>query len=343
MTQLFGGGVSGAQQTAIGASRLFGNALFGQALFWRSGGTDFNGVTPRSLKDPLEGVPFVLLDSPRTWRLWIAGLGETASFRDDTAANSGYLDMSTSGVAIGFDYQINPTALLGIAGGYTNSSFSANQLQTSGSVEGAHVGLYGVQNLGPAYLMGTAQYAHFFNETGRSLQWLTLYEQATGNFGSDDFSGRLEAGWQQTFGIYNVTPFAGVDVSYLRSDGFTENSVGLFGLTFDANSVTSLRSSLGLQVDTRISNFYGGTFDPYARIAWVHEFNPERSLNSFLTLSPFAAFSPVGIPAASDVARVDAGAKFNVTDSVALFAQFDGEFSGQSQSYGGNAGFKIRW
>ena len=341
MNQLFGAGVSGAQETAFGASRLFGSAMIGQALFWRSGGPDLNGITPLSLKDA--GGPAAFAGDARTWRLWTAGIGETASFRGDSATNSGYLDTGTAGFAVGFDYQVSPTALAGIAGGYTNSTFSANQLQTSGTVEGAHIGLYGVKNLGQAYLIGTAEYARYYNDTNRSLQWLTLSEQATGKFTGDDISGRIEAGWQRSFGGYDVTPFAAVDASYLSSDRFSENSVGLLGLTFGAESVTSLRSSLGLQFDTRIASFYGQTFVPFVRLAWVHEFDPARGVSSFLTSSPDATFSPLGLSAASDSAKIDTGVKFDLTGRIALFAQFDGEFSGQGQSYGGNAGFKIQW
>ena len=325
--------------------------MIGQALFWRNGGADYNGMMPGSLKDTPggslkdtpEGGPFALVDGPRTWRLWAAGLGEGASFRDTTVANQGNLDWRTWGIAMGFDYQVSPTTLAGIAGGYTNSRFSADQLQTNGSVEGAHVGLYGVQNLGPAYLMGTAQYAGYFNNINRSLQWLTLPEQAKGKFTGDDFSGRVEAGLRQSFGGYSVTPFAGGDVSYLKNDGFTEDSVGLMGLTYGANSATSLRSSLGVQLDTRIADFCGQNFAPFVRAAWVHEFNPNPSLNSYLTLSPDAQFSVTGIPGASDAAKVDAGVKFDLAANVSAFAQFDGEFSPQGQSYGGNAGVKIRW
>ena len=51
--------------------------------------------------------------------------------------------------------------------------------------------------------------------------------------------------------------------------------------------------------------------------------------------SPDATFSPLGFRAASDAAKIDTGLKFDLTGCIALFAQFDGEFSGQSQSYGG--------
>ena len=349
-TQLFGGGVSGAQQTAFGASRLFGNAMIGQALYWTIGGPDTNAITPLSLKDAgglKDGGGYA--PDGHGYRAWVAGLGETGSFRRDAATNLGNLDARTGGFAAGFDYSFDPTALMGIAAGYTNSTYSANQLQTDGTVEGVHVGLYGAKTFGPAYFMGTAQYAHYYNENARTIQWVTMNEQATGKFQSDGFGGRLEAGWRQPFGGYNVTPFAGVDGAYLNSNGFTENSLslsngspGLLGLTYNPNSATSLRSSVGLQLDTRIANF-NQTLVPFVRAAWVHEFNPNVNVNSHLTLSPLASSSIEGFGFPGDAAKIDAGIKLDVTDSIALIAQFDGEFSGQGQSYGGNGVIRIRW
>jgi subtilase-type serine protease len=40
---------------------------------------------------------------------------------------------------------------------------------------------------------------------------------------------------------------------------------------------------------------------------------------------------------------VNAGLKLEVTDRIGLFAYFEGEFSGHSQSYAGNGGLKISW
>ena len=74
------------------------------------------------------------------------------------------------------------------------------------------------------------------------------------------------------------------------------------------------------------------------RVAWVHEYNPERVIDTFLTASPAASFTTEGALAAEDVARVDAGLKLDVTERIAVFGLFDGEFSDRSRSYGGVAG-----
>ena len=174
-------------------------------------------------------------------------------------------------------------SLVGFAGGYTNSGFNVDQLRTSGTVNGAHVGLYGVKWFGSVYLEGDTEYAHFDNETNRFIDWV-LDERALGNFSSEELNARFETGWQWPVGASNVTPFAGLQFANLWSDGFTERSTGsnggpgILGLTYNSTSVSSLVSTLGLQFDTRIALSNGDMLVPFVRLAWLHEFDPDRGV-----------------------------------------------------------------
>jgi outer membrane autotransporter protein len=344
---LFGEGVAGAQGAALSAASLFGSAMLGQAAFWREGGQqDTNGVTPqsqRSLKDGPEGAQ-AYLDryQPRTWRLWTTAIGSTGSFRGDSAVDSTNVNMRTAGFAVGLDLQIDRTALIGIAGGYTITHFTASDDMARGTLEGGHVGLYAVKRLGPIYLAATADYAHLANSTDRVVEFV-LTERAMGKFATDVYSSRLEAGWRQAIRGHWLTPFAGVQVAHLETQSFTEQSTGLLGLTFASRSMTSVQTSLGMQLDTSIDLFRGRTLTPFARVAWVHEFDPDRSVDSRLTLSPAATFSAIGASAAGDLAKVTTGLKLDITNRVALFGYFDGEFSEQGQTYTGNGGVRITW
>jgi outer membrane autotransporter protein len=347
-----GAGVTGTQETALGASHMFGSAMLGQATLWREGQDQPPPQNPVSLKDGTAGSmseeQWLNGYHPRTHRVWATGFGGTTSLDGEASNNSADLDTRSVGFAAGLDYQIDHTTLVGIAGGYTNSTFSVSDQLTNGTVEGGHIGLYGVKRLGAFYLAGTAEYAHFSDQTDRSIDWV-IDENAQGSFSSDAFGGRVEAGWTKTYGAHNVTPFIGMDVMHLSSDGFTENSqaagggAGILGLTFGSNSVTSVTSVVGVQIDTRIALANGGAVTPFVRVAWAHEFNPDRSLDSFLTSSPAATFSVDGAPAASDAARVNAGLKVDVNDTLAVYTYFDGAFSDRSQGYAGNGGLKISW
>ena len=88
----------------------------------------------------------------------------------------------------------------------------------------------------------------------------------------------------------------------------------MLGLTFEFSSVSSLVSSLGAQLDTRVALSYGRTLVPFVRVAWLHEFDPERGFEFFLTQSPAAAFSCRGASAVKDAAKVDAGLRLDLTD-----------------------------
>ena len=358
LNAISGEGVSGAQQTAFGASNLFMSAVMGQAVFWGNNiGQGRVGRTPPP--GPLKLGPTgdgpdaigVVGDRPDTWRVWATGFGGTTSLDGNARIGSADLNAPTGGLASGLDYQVNRTTLVGIAGGFSTSSFSVDERRTSGTVEGPHIGLYGVERLGPLYLAGIAEYANFDNETERTivLGGPCPPNGQTGKFASDDFSGRLEAGWEQSFGRLNVTPFAGLQWSRLKSESFSENSVtldgnaGIFGLKFGSQDVTSRLSSLGVQLDTRIALANGMMLSPFGRVAWLHEFNPERSIFATLISLPEASFSIEGASVASDAARVNAGFKLDITEHTGVFAFFDGDFSNQGQSYGGTGGLKFTW
>ena len=169
-------------------------------------------------------------------------------------------------------------------------------------------------------------------------------ERARGSFNSDSFGGRLEAGWRQSFGRHYVTPFVGMDAYELDIDGFTENSLRLggapsiLGLTYQADTVTSVTSSVGLQFDTHYALANDRMLTPFVRVAWVHEYNPERGVQSFLTGAPAAAFLVDGASAAEDVARVQTGLRLDLSERIALWGFFEGDFSDRTQSYAGVGG-----
>jgi subtilase-type serine protease len=75
----------------------------------------------------------------------------------------------------------------------------------------------------------------------------------------------------------------------------------------------------------------------------VHEFRPQRDISAVFATFPGIGFNVAGARPARDAAKVKAGLNVAMTDSVALYASFDGEFSGVANSYGGRGGLLVRW
>lgn len=117
----------------------------------------------------------------------------------------------------------------------------------------------------------------------------------------------------------------------------------MLGLSYAARSVNSLPLFVGAQVDTRWVLPDGTLLIPQFRASWVHEFMPAREISaSFITL-PDASFTVQGARAARDSAKLSGGARYFLSPTAYMFANFDGEFSDRTAGYSGTAGFKSNW
>ncbi|MGA7488588.1 MAG: autotransporter domain-containing protein [Xanthobacteraceae bacterium] len=364
LDMLSGEGVSGTQETAFGANRMFNSIMMDQGAFWRNRETvDVNGVTlggeplsyapaKRSKTDhpafkamPAKAPP---IDRPR-WRAWLTGFDGSAKLTGEAGIGSADLSYNTGGLAGGLDYQLAPDLLAGMAIGGSSSNFAVRDRITSGHLEGAHFGGYAVKTWGALYAAGALSFSTYRNDTTRNIVGIGPAETATGSFGSNLLSGRVEAGAKQVFGSFAVTPFAAVQFAQLWQNGFTEanpvpaGAADPLGLSFGSLSASSLPTFLGAQLDTRYVFANGRVLSPYGRLSWVHEFHPTRAVNASFLALPGAAFIVDGPRAASDAMRIDTGAKLSIAPNAWLFASFDGEFSDRSQSYAGKGGARIAW
>jgi outer membrane autotransporter protein len=357
LNALSGEGTSGTQETAFGAGDLFLSTMMEQGSFWRSG-AGAAGATYAPLgyaSDPAQAPVFKamplkapLLDEP-VYRAWFAGFGGSWHLDGQADPGSATLSHSTVGGAAGLDYRVNPNLLVGVAAGGSASTFSVPDRSTSGSLDGAHIGTYGVARWDAWYAAGALAFNAFDNKVTRTIAGVGPTEIATGTFNSDMLSGRFEVGYKRTFNGFAITPFAAVQFAELWQSGYAETSTtlagapGVNGLTYSSQTVSSLPTFLGAQFDTRVMLANGMVWSPYARVSWVHELEPTRDINaSFITL-PVTNFTVFGPSATRDAARVDLGSKLAIGRNTALFASFDGEFSDRSQMYAGKGGFKLVW
>jgi uncharacterized protein with beta-barrel porin domain len=358
LDQLSGEGTSGTQESAFMAVDLFMASLTGQGTAWLSGspaGATGTGAPMQYAAAKPEHPAFKALKLAREqaspWSVWASGFGGTQSLGGDpTAIGSASLSHRTAGGAVGVNYQANPDLLVGWAAGGSSSDFSVPDRATSGHLDGAHVGAFGVQRWGGLYALGTASYGWFDNSTTRTITGIGPSETATGRFASNQLGGRLEVGFRHPFDrMTTVTPFAAVQFLELWQNGYTETSItsagapGVLGLSFQAHAVSSLPTFLGAQVETRYVFGNGAIWAPFGRASWVHEFEPTRDVTASLTLLPVGTFTAEGPRAASDAARIEAGSNLFVTKGVSWFGTFIGEFSNRGPSYSGNGGLRVTW
>jgi outer membrane autotransporter protein len=241
--------------------------------------------------------------------------------------------------------------LWGFAAGASTGSFSVPDRSTNGTVDGGHVGLYGVARSGPLYLFSDLAYAYNTNQTNRiAATGILPTEVETGHFGSNLVSGRIETGWRQFYGTFGVTPFAALDFYHLWQPAYTENSAttagapGILGLSYASEQVTSLPFALGAQLDYKTPLPNAMTWSQYVRGSWVYELaSTARAITPAFEVAPTVPFAIDGAAEARNAARIDAGTTFKLSARAELFGNFTGEFSNVGQSYAGTGGLRVSW
>lgn len=285
------------------------------------------------------------------WSMWTQAFGGQGYVNGDNTTGSARADIATSGGATGVDVQLTPELLLGFTAGATSASYTLGAAASSSSARSVVLGLYGGYTVGPAYLDASAGYGRGNFTTQRNVNTGTIAEQINGNFDGDLFGGKVEGGWRFAVDRHTFTPFAGLTVQTLRQNGYTEssrdlgsNAPGVLGLTVQPQTTTSVRSTLGSQISTTLP-FDGRTnVRPRLKLGGAHEFNTDRTTNASLSvLAPSQSFTVAGSRQAADPAIVSAGVDFDIGGVVRLFAQFDGDFSDNAQSWSGTGGIRLYW
>lgn len=232
--------------------------------------------------------------------------------------------------------------------GGSNSSFNVGSLSTSGALTGFHAGAYTSFTLGQSYIELDETFSAFANKTTRNAGGFGFlsYEKLTANFSSREFRTRAEFGHSVELAGLRVTPFAAVDVAAYSSDAFKEFSwipVSALAITNNGQLTTSLPTFLGLRLSNgwRLDN--GWNIAPTGSVAWVHEFFPERQFTNALTSLPGPDFTVSGPRSAYNLVQAKIGLQVGLQNQIALFSDFQGEFSNMSRSYGGKAGVRYYW
>lgn len=359
LNQISGQGTTGTQETSFAANRLFTSSMTEQALFWLGGDRpDANAVTlhePLAYAPEMPLGPFGSIDPAinkaqvRTWRLWSAGFADQSFLGADSAGTSS-LSHTTVGGSMGFDRQLSPDLLVGLAVGVSNSSFTVPDLATSGTLQGGHFGAYGVAKRGDLYGLGALTFGMFNNSTTRTVSaGASPSEIETAQFPSEQLGGYFELGWRHKFDAITVSPYlaaAYVDTiqqAYAETSTTLAGAPGLYGLNFGARTAGSTPTFAGAQIESQIPIGTGWSWAPSARFAWEHEFQPDRFADAALTALPTWYFTAVGTSATRDAAFVAAGSRIWSASGTTLFANFSGQFSDRATSYGVTGGIDYNW
>jgi uncharacterized protein with beta-barrel porin domain len=311
-----GFGASGGAPSGYASTQKAGAARDANAMF---------------VKAPV--VPF-----EQRWSTWTAGFGGSQTTDGNAAVGSNSTTSSIAGTAVGADYRFSPDTIAGfaLAGGGTSFGVAGSG---SGHSDLFQAGAFVRHNAGPAYI--TAALAHGWQDitTNRTVT-IAGIDQLQARFNANAFSGRVEGGYRFVspwIGGIGITPYAAAQFTAFDLPAYAEQAIvgaNTFALSYGSKSVTDTRSELGLRSDKSFA-MQDGIFTLRGRVAWAHDFDPDRSIGATFQTLPGASFVVNGAAQASDSALVTASAEKNWLNGWSAAATFEGDFSNVTTSYAG--------
>jgi subtilase-type serine protease len=353
LTVLSGSNASVGQSNAVIAGGQFASMMANRATQRQGGGTGSAAAAQSAELAACNGGAEAC-DGATTWSAWAAGFGGAQWLNAEAGTAAPAAQQGIAGGIFGGDYRVGPQTLLGVAVGLSDNNYWVGATGASGRATGAHVGVYGEHDWDGFYVSAAAAYSRFDGNATRVIAGIGTTETAKSSVVSNQIAGRVEAGRpfvlteEGASSRYSVTPFAALQPVQVWTPGYSESSVtaqgapGVFALSYQPQATTSLPLYLGAQFDAA-TEIGSRPVTAWARVAWMHEFLPDRSVSAGFSVLPGTSFTVDGAKAAYNAARIDLGVKYAVADRTFLYANGGAELSDRGQSIGGTVGLRIVW
>jgi outer membrane autotransporter protein len=291
---------------------------------------------PRGKIEPV-ALPYPDLD-PRVLTLWGEGFGSWGRTRAD--GNAAALDSSTGGFIVGAEYSPHRAYRIGVAGGFTRTTFDVDARFSSGSNESIFGTLYGSAAWGDLQLRLGAAYAANDIDTNRSVVFPGFFDQLSASYRGSTLQAFGELGYRIDTGRAWFEPFIGAAGLRLHTDGFTEHG-GPAALTGSAQDQDVGTTTLGVRAEVRLSENVPVSLR--GLVAWRYAYG-DVNPTALLTLGGGAsAFTVTGTPIDRNAFVTEAGLDWRVTKAVTLGAAYQGQIGSRAQEHALKGNFLWRF
>ena len=357
LSQASGESATGSQATTFNAMNQFMGVMTDPFIDGRGDGPGAGGTTasgyastqkPAAIRDAYAMFTKAPPVTPfeQRWSVWGAGFGGSQTTDGNAAMGSSNTTSSIAGTAVGADYRFSPFTIAGFALAGGGTSFSVANAG-SGRSDLFQAGAFIRHTVGPAYLSAALAYGWQDITADRTVT-IAGTDRLHAEFNANAFSGRLEGGYRFVtpwMGGIGITPYAAAQFTTFDLPAYAEQALvgaSTFALAFGARDVTDARSELGLRTDKSFA-MPDGIFTLRGRLAWAHDYDPDRAIGATFQSLPGASFVVNGAAQASDSALVTASVEKKWLNGWSTAATFEGEFSDVTRSYAGKGVVRYAW
>ncbi|MBL4779800.1 putative Ig domain-containing protein [Ralstonia sp.] len=217
---------------------------------------------------------------------------------------------TTGGVTAGADYRVSDQLSIGGGFGYGRDSTDIGNAGTRSTGDSYSLALYGSYRPLPSLFVDGV--AGFGTLSFDSRRWVTdSNDFATGKRSGKQVFASVSAGYEHRDRAWLISPYGRLSVSQSTLDQFTESGAGINALTYFDQTVTTVSGTLGLRAEYTQKTKWG-TFLPFARVEYQHDFNGQS--NAGLAYADLASAGPAyyvpGTPFGRDRMQIGLGTKF---------------------------------
>lgn len=298
-----------------------------------------SGIVTKAPEAPALADPFAA-----RWRVWGGGYGGSATTDGNAQTGSHDTTSRAYGFAAGADHWLAPDTLIGFALAGGGTSFGLDQGLGGGTSDMFQASVYARHNWGAAYLMGALGYGWQDFTLNRTVS-IAGTDKLTADFNASTLAGRAEGGWRFGGPIAGITPYAALQVTSLDLPDYTERATSggnTFALSYAGRTDTQTRSEFGARFDYAMP-IQAALLTLRGRAAWAHDYDTDRIANAGFLALPGTAFTVYGARPDANSLLLSAGAEFAFLNGFSIAGSFEGEFSGNTESYAGKGAVRYRW
>ncbi len=262
------------------------------------------------------------------YSFWGEGFGSFGSI--DSNGNAASLDTSTGGFILGADALVSEAVRIGVAGGFTRTTFDVVGRLSSGSNDSVFGALYGSSSWGVVSLRLGASYTWHDFDVSRSIRFPGFADRTHASYGGWTAQAFAELGYRLDLGRVTLEPFAGASVLRLHTDGFAEEG-GATALTGYAQDQDLATTTLGLRAETRLSEDLPLTLR--GLLGWRHAYGDVEPEMLLAFAGGASTFTVAGAPVDRDALVAEAGLDWQASEAISLGIAYSGQIGEQAQEH----------
>lgn len=256
----------------------------------------------------------------------------------DSDGNASGVTNRSGGVTAGIDGTWETTQL-GVAISYASGKTNTDSRFSEIEADTVRIVAYGGTRLGNLNLKGGASFGWSSFDSDRRVNIGAISETARGDYDGRTASVFGDASYTFAMQGVRVEPFAGLMMTNIDNDGFTETGAPVTGLTVGGIDETLTFSTIGFRFAGEMRS-EGAKIVPKANIGWRHAFDGDP-IKAALQLPTGADFISEGLPIAEDSLTLGAGLESHFASGVVFGLAYQGDFADNARNHGAHAGVRV--